>query len=90
MQKNGYSNLEATLKGSYKHKVTGVEAKIKKFPGVAKITVWQADGTLWDQVYVHNHGYTTYGIMIGMIKACNDGKKKYEGNTYKNNKIWRH
>jgi hypothetical protein len=89
MQKNGYTNLERTLKGSYQHKDTGVSAIIKKLPGVAKITVCHSDGSLWDQVYVQNFGYTTYGIMIGMIKACNDGKEKYEGNTYKNNKIWR-
>ena len=91
MKKNGYQNLERTMKGAFQHKETGVSAIIKKFTGVAKIQVCYADGTHYDTVYCDNRGYNVYGIMIGVIKACNDGKPRYESNWANdvNNRVWR-
>lgn len=90
MRKNGMQNLERTMKGAFQHKETGVSAIIKKFTGVAKIQVCHSDGTHWDTIYCNNYGYNVYGLMVGMIKACNDGKSEYSSNWVNDNKrYWR-
>ena len=91
MRKNGMQNLTRNMKGAWVHNDTGVYATIKKVGCVAIIKTFHANGNKWDEIHCNNFGWNVMGLMLGMIKQCNDGKSEYTKPKWEiqNKSFWR-